>query len=266
MKTETLEDFIFKPGQNLAGRRLTRQISMSFKSLVGVSFLACLLSLAQAAESGRRPELQRALSPAAARPVPGPKLEPASSSMDALDDKHRLAIGDRLSFRVLEDQEDPKEPTEPKSLTVTDAGDLEVPYLGRVPAENRTCKQLAREIKAALEKEYYYQATVIIAVDLMTKTRGKIYVVGPVHVPGPQEIPSDEILTLSKAIMRAGGFDDTADKRNVKVIRKNARGDGDKKSNLIVDVEEIFDKGRVDRDLPLEPGDFIVIPTRLIRF
>src|SRR5206468_5568681 len=84
----------------------------------------------------------------------------------ALDEKHKLAIGDRLSFRIEEDQEDPK------PLTVTDSGDLELPYLGRFPAENKTCKELAREIKAELEKEYYYQATVIIAVDSMTKSRG----------------------------------------------------------------------------------------------
>src|SRR5438876_10879300 len=141
--------------------------------------------------------------------------------MDALDEKHKLAIGDRLSFRIEEDQEDPK------PLMVTDSGDLEVPYLGRFPAENKTCKELAREIKAELEKEYYYQATVIIAVDSMTKSRGKIYLVGPIRVPGPQDIPSDETFTLSKAILRAGGFSDDADKRNVKVTRKGISPGGD---------------------------------------
>lgn len=186
--------------------------------------------------------------------------------MESLDDKRRLVIGDKLSFRILEDQEDPAEPIEPRSLTVTDAGDLEIPYLGRMPAENRTCRQLAFEIKTALEKEYYYQATVIIAVDIMTKIRGKVYVAGPVHIPGPQEIPSDETLTLSKAILRAGGFEESADKRNVRIIRKGSRPDSEKKGGLVVDVEEIFDKGRIDRDVPLEPGDFIVVPTRLIRF
>jgi polysaccharide biosynthesis/export protein len=189
-----------------------------------------------------------------------PGAQPASSSTTyALDDQHKLAIGDRVSFRIEEDQE------ESKALTVADAGDLEVPYLGRFPAEGKSCKQLAAELKKALEKDYYYQATVIIAVDLMAKSRGKIYIVGPVRMPGPQDIPSDEVLTLSKAIMRAGGFNDFADKRNVRVTRKTAPGSNEQQT-FVVDVGEIFAKGRVEKDLSLQPGDLILIPERLIRF
>jgi protein involved in polysaccharide export with SLBB domain len=182
-----------------------------------------------------------------------------AATMATLDDKYHLAIGDRISLRIEEDEEDPK------VLPVTDSGDLEVPYIGRFHAENKTCKQLARELKQALEKDYYYQATVILAVDSMTKSRGKVYLVGPVRVPGAQDIPSDEVLTLSKAIMRAGGFSDFADRRNVKVTRKAGPGEADNKT-FVVDVALILDKGKIDRDLPLEPGDLVVIPERLIRF
>ena len=76
----------------------------------------------------------------------------------------------------------------------------------------------------------------------MAKSRGKIYLVGPVRMPGPQDIPSDEVFTLSKAILRAGDFTDFADKHNVKVTRKT------------------------DSDLTLEPGDLIYVPERMIRF
>jgi len=186
-------------------------------------------------------------------------LQTSTNSMDRLDDVHRLALGDRVSFRIEEDLE------EPKSLVVMDSGDLQVPYIGRFPAENKTCRELAREVKAALEKEYYYQATVIIAVELMAKSRGKVYIVGPVRLPGPQEIPSDEVLTLSKAILRAGGFNDFADKRNVKVTRK-VGADGSGKQMFVVDVAKIFEKGKVELDLILKPGDLIIVPERLIRF
>jgi polysaccharide biosynthesis/export protein len=181
----------------------------------------------------------------------------STNSMDALDDKHRLAIGDRLSFRIVEDEEDPK------PLFVTDSGDLEVPYLGRFPAAERTCKELARALKAELEKEYYYEATVVIAVDLMAKSRGKVYLVGPVRMPGPQEIPSDEVLTLSKAVLRAGGFNDYADKHKVKVTRRTAGGPD---KTFMIDVGEVLEKGRTESDLPLEAGDLIYVPERLIRF
>ncbi len=177
--------------------------------------------------------------------------------MEALDTEHKLAIGDRLSFRIIEDEEDPR------PLTVTDSGDVEFPYIGRFPAVGKSCRELARAVKTELEKDYYNQATVIIAVDLMAKSRGKVYLVGPVRVPGPLEVPSDEVFTLSKAILRAGGFTDFADKKNVRVTRKVA--DGPEKV-FKVNVAEILDKGKTKADLTLETGDLIVVPERLIRF
>ena len=75
------------------------------------------------------------------------------------DDKYKLRIGDRVSFQVSEDRDSPK------SLVVADSGELDVPYLGRMAAVDRTCKQLAADIKTQLEKEYYYRASVVLALD-----------------------------------------------------------------------------------------------------
>jgi protein involved in polysaccharide export with SLBB domain len=99
----------------------------------------------------------------------------------------------------------------------------------------------------------------------MAKSRGKVYLVGPVRAPGPQEIPSDEILTLSKAILRAGGFSDFADKRNVRVTRKGEGPAGEDRT-YTVNLAEILDQGKSAGDLPLEPGDLVYIPEKLIRF
>lgn len=184
---------------------------------------------------------------------------PGTNSMDALDDKYRLAIGDRISFQIEEDGD------EPRPLTVMDSGDLEVPYIGRYPAVGKTCRELALALKAELEKEYYYRATVIIDVDAMTKSRGRVYLVGAVRVPGPQEIPSDEVFTVSKAVLRAGGFTDYADEHNVKITRKGSTPQSPEQT-LTVNVGDILEKGRIDSDLTLEPGDLIFIPERLVRF
>lgn len=193
-------------------------------------------------------------------------------SMETLDDKYRLAIGDKLSFRIEEDKHrlvfgdklSVRTEDDPTPLLVTDSGELEVPYIGRYPAENKTCKQLAYELEAALEKDYFYKATVILAVDLKAKSLGRVYLTGAVHVPGPLDIPSDEVLTLGKAILRAGGFTDFAERHSVKVTRK-AAGSSEAKT-LVVDVAQVFDKGKTELDLPLEPGDLILVPERLVRF
>jgi len=186
-----------------------------------------------------------------------PKVLKASliNSMDALDEKHKLAIGDRLSFRILEDEE------ESKLLLVTDSGELELPYIGRFPAVGRNCKELAQAVKVELEKEYYYHATVIVAVDVMAKSRGRVYLNGAVRMTGPQEIPSDEVLTVGKAISRAGGFGEFANKRKVKITRKPAQPGGEERT-YFVDGIDILEKGKTECDLPLEPEDMIFVPER----
>jgi protein involved in polysaccharide export with SLBB domain len=214
------------------------------------------LASAQGASGFASPESYVATNTAVA--VATAPTVPLPASMDALDDKHRLAVGDRVSFRIIQDED------EPRSMVITDSGDLDVPHIGRFPARGKTCRELATELKAELEKEYYYTATVILAVDLMARSRGRVWLVGPVRMPGPQDIPSDEVYTVSKAILRAGGFTDAADKRKVRITRKGAEGAAD--TTTVVDVGEIIEKGRTQNDVVLEAGDLIYVPDRLIRF
>ncbi len=171
----------------------------------------------------------------------------AGVGMNVLDDKHKLAAHDQISFRIIEDEDDPI------TLPVTDSGELEVPYIGRFMAVGKTCKELAGQLKTELEKDYYKRATVIIAINVMATSRGRVYIVGPVHSPGPQEIPSDETLTLGKAILRAGGFTEFADTKKVKVTRQAKTRNG-KEQIFIINEGKVLDNGGTESDLPLEPG------------
>jgi len=178
-----------------------------------------------------------------------------TNSMTVLDDKKRLGSNDYVSFRVVEDRDN-----ESQHLRVNDNGELEVPYIGLVPAEGRTCKELAYSVKSLLEREYYYHATVIIAVDRVSeKSRGKVYVYGNVKAQGPQEIPADEIYTVSKAIIRAGGFGDFANKRKVRFTRKDGK-------NFMVDLKRVIEEGHTEEDVVLQPDDQIQVPQRAINF
>jgi len=176
-----------------------------------------------------------------------------TNSMTVLDDKKKLGPNDSVSFRVVEDRDN-----ESQRLRVNDNGELEVPYVGLVPARGKSCKELAYTIKSLLEKEYYYHATVILAVDRVSeKSKGRIYVYGAVKGQGPQEIPPDESYTVSKAIIKAGGFGDFANKRKVKLTRKNGQ-------EFAVDLKRVIEEGHTDEDLELQPDDQIYVPQRLI--
>jgi len=187
----------------------------------------------------------------------------ATTTGYVIDDKHKLIAGDKLSFQILEDRmlKGPKGELkgEPKSLVVTDSLELDVPYIGRVSAANKTCKQLAAEVKGLLEKEYYYRATVVVGLDQASKILGKVYVLRPVRNQGPVDIPANETFTAGKAILRAGGFGDFADKKNVKVVRKGNQP-------FVLNMVDILEKGKTEGDVALEPEDFIIVPQRSINF
>jgi len=221
---------------------------------------------------------------------PGTSTVAFTTSMEVLNDTTKLGPGDRVSFRVLEDKH------EPIALVVTDSGEMEVPLIGRVKALDKSCKQLAYEMKPLFEKEYFVKATVIIGLDLVgTKSRGKVYLTGQVRAPGVLELMPGEPVTVSQAILRASGLADFADKRKVRLVRKKegyqepkpgaakvaqrkkpswiarqfgAREDttNDSTETILVDLVDILENGHLERDPVLKVGDLIVVPERLINF
>lgn len=232
-----------------------------FRFLVGASFYICVIATGFSDDGA-----SNTLNSSGVASNVETTVTDSFSTMDTLDDKYKLSVGDQLSFRILEDQQDPREMLDPKPpLAVTDSGDVEVPYIGRYPAAGKTCKQLAIQIKAALEHKYYYHATVILALDTVTKSNGRVYVDGQVGATGAIAIPGDEVLTLSKAILLAGGFTQYADKAHVKLTHR-AEGNNAKYSTVVVNVSDILERGHTENDLKLEPGDMIYVPSRLISF
>lgn len=187
---------------------------------------------------------------------------PIDGSNYLLDDKHILSPGDRVSFRILEDRMfgDGDHST---NLVVADSRELDFPMIGRISVTNKTCKQLVAEITPLYEKDYYIHATVVLGVDMVNKIRGKVYVAGAVKNQGPVDLMFDEPLTAGRAILKAGGFGDFADKKKVKVIRTHPGG---KKETFEVNMVDVLEKGKSDSDVVLEPDDYIQVSERGVTF
>jgi len=95
---------------------------------------------------------------------------------------------------------------------------------------------------------------------------GKVYVTGQVHLSGPYEIPDDEVFTVSKAILMAGGFSDFADQRHVRLIRGSPGQDPKNAKAIIINVQDIWEKGKTDNDVPVQADDMIYVPKRNVNF
>ena len=86
-------------------------------------------------------------------------------------------------------------------------------------------------------------------------TQDRVLVVGEVKTP--RAIPFRDGLTLLDAFVETGGGTDYADLDSVKVVRADADG---KKKEVGVNLERIMKKADLSLNLPLAPGDIVVVP------
>lgn len=173
--------------------------------------------------------------------------------MALLDDETPLKVGNRLAYTVVEDRQPAK------ILLVTDRGLVDPPYIGKVQAVGKTCKALAFEIKQLLEVDFYYRATVLLEPHRAINSRGRLTMLGEVRQQGPLLIPIDEILTVSSAILRSGGFSLDADKSRVSLLRSDpASPEGQLK--IEIDVGRMLETGNFGDDVAVESEDIILVP------
>jgi polysaccharide export outer membrane protein len=192
-------------------------------------------------------------------PVARPVNTLPLSAPAASDPNKVLGVGDQISLLIVEDR------APAATRVITDTGDVDVPWIGRVRAAGKTTLQLAQEIERKLESSYYYDATVKLAIDRVNPraTVQTIYISGEVQASGPQRFPKGESVTVSAAILRAGGFGQFANERKVQVTRKYGGGNGNR---FTVDVKAILQEGKLSEDIELRDGDYIFVPRNFINF
>jgi SLBB domain len=91
--------------------------------------------------------------------------------------------------------------------------------------------------------------------DLNRAPAGQCTVTGEVRRPGPQPINTGETLTLQSVILRAGGFNEWADTRRVRLTRRNEVGEFE---TLTFNLKAIIEKN--SDDPIIRDGDRILVP------
>ena len=176
----------------------------------------------------------------------------------AVNPDRPLHVGDQVSLEIVEDKDGPS----PKIVTAT--GEIDVPPLGRVHVAGKSCSQIEAELKRKLEADYYYTATVHVAIDSITEEApvyGKVYVAGAVKAPGPVLLDPAEHETVSNIILKAGGFAQFAASDNVRVTRKQKDGE---KQTFAVNVLGVWKAARNVQDPEVLDGDYIYVPQKLV--
>ncbi len=145
---------------------------------------------------------------------------------------------------------------------VNASGEILMPHIGAVKCDGLTVVELQEKIKTEYKKFFIDpQVTVgfppIVEGSGMKSPWGEVLMMGEVARPGPVNMSSTRDLTVTRALMLVGGATPLADKRKVKVTRREKDGSLKK---FIVDIDKIGQEGRSDLDIVLKPGDVVYVP------
>ena len=153
--------------------------------------------------------------------------------------------GDKLEI-VVRGQEDLS-----GEYVVAADGSIRFPRIGELSAAEREPAELARDIETQLADGWLRDPQVSVSL-LERQNPEKITVLGEVKEAG--SYPHGGKLTLMQAISLAGGLTPEAQRRKVKLIRDTAEG----RKTVEIDVQAIVESRAPD--LPIEPGDIIMVP------
>ena len=151
--------------------------------------------------------------------------------------------------------------TQAKQYFVDAEGYISMELVGRVKVDGLTLIGLQEKIANAY-KEYYLEphvtATFIYQSGAnMVSPWGTVTVLGEVGRPGPVDVPSTMDLRVTRALQAAGGATAVADKRRILVTRCDKDGN---QTRTRVNLVEIGEDGRPDKDMLLKAGDVVWVP------
>jgi protein involved in polysaccharide export with SLBB domain len=167
---------------------------------------------------------------------------------------YRLKIGDELEISVLD------EPEMTKNVTILPDGRLTYLLVGEVPAEGKTIEELRKVLEKQLIEYFKDPKVSVIAqkVHLEEMEPGFASAMGALKSPGKFEIYKGE--TITGIVARAGGFlfvTDNLGGRTLANLKASYISRNGKK--LPIDFYGLFEEGKMEYDIKIEPGDFVYI-------
>lgn len=181
----------------------------------------------------------------AAAGEPAPSASPPSSEAGS---DYVIGPGDALDVFVWRNQElSTRVPVRPD-------GRISTPLVEDMVAVGKTPSQLARDIEKVLS-EFIRMPRVNIIVTEAASTNSQVRVVG--QAVTPRALPYREGLTVLDAVIEVGGLSEFAAGNRAKLVRKGADG---KTTEKRVRLRDLLEKGDLKQNLPMQPGDVLVIP------
>jgi polysaccharide export outer membrane protein len=171
---------------------------------------------------------------------------PAAAGKTAADTEYEIGAGDVVQVSVWG-----KQAASVPSAVVRPDGKISMPLLKEVAIAGLTPAQAEKTIAEQLD-QFIKGADVTVVVSQINSK--KIYLLGAVKKEGT--ISFTYHMTVMQALSEAGGLTDYAKRKKIYVIRL----ENGKEYRLPFDYDAVVKGERMESNIPLEPGDTIVVP------
>jgi polysaccharide biosynthesis/export protein len=175
---------------------------------------------------------------------------PDQGTAKAVGSDYIIGPGDTLQVFVW------RNPELSVTVPVRPDGKISTPLVENMVAVGKTSPQLARDMEGVLS-EYVRSPKVNIIVTTAASAFSLVKVVG--QVLHPQALPYREGMTVLDAVLAVGGLTQFASGNRARIVRIE-KG----QENIIhVKLADLVNSGDVRENVPLKPGDVLVVPQSL---
>ncbi len=181
-------------------------------------------------------------------PVPTIDTRPQLPAFDAPE--YVIGPGDTLAIQVY------RLPDLSATVPVRPDGRISTPLVQNVVAAGRTPTELAREIERELRRFVREPTVTVLVTSFVGPPARQVRVVG--EAVQPLAVPFREGMSVLDVMIQAGGLTRFAAGNRAEIVRRETPGGP--VQVIPVRLADLLRDGDMSQDLPMRPGDTLVIP------
>jgi polysaccharide export outer membrane protein len=135
---------------------------------------------------------------------------------------------------------------------VSASGIVSLPLIGAIEAAGKTTQEVERAIEEAFKAKYVNDPHVTVFVREYASQ--PVSIVGAVKMPGIYQMKGQKFLL--DMLATAQGIDQLTAGQSIQVIRRTAES-ADAAKTITVSAEDLFQNGKTELNIPIQPGDII---------
>lgn len=181
-----------------------------------------------------------------------PRVDPSAAVENGTNDvasvDYTIGPGDNLDVHVWRHQD------LSRVVPVRPDGKISTPLVEDMVAAGKSASELARDIETQLSEYIKSPKVTVIVTGFIGNANDQIRVIG--QAGQPRAIPYTANMSLLDVMIAVGGLSEFAAPRRAKILRRSG-GEG---QEIPVRPDLLLERGDIRYDIPMRPGDVLIIP------